>query len=124
PFLYTWNGREFVFVTDAIGASPLGLPAAPGVMVPWNSFEQLKVRGDQLVADGGELRLCLTEELREVTYLDLLALHAIDHPADVEIQPNERFTFPPFPEPHVHTLREVRPVARAVAGSGQDVTEL
>jgi hypothetical protein len=92
-------------------------------MVPFRSTEDLKVRGDQLVADGGELRLCLTEELREVTYLDRLALHAIDHPADVEIQPNERFTFPPFPERHVHTLRDVRPVARALAGDGQDVTE-
>jgi hypothetical protein len=67
--------------------------------------------------------VCLTEELREVTYMDRLALHAIDHPADVEIQPNERFTFPPFPEHHVHTLRDVRPVARALAGDGQDVTD-
>ncbi|HEX5011808.1 MAG TPA: FG-GAP-like repeat-containing protein, partial [Planctomycetota bacterium] len=121
PFLYAWNGHEWVFVTDAIGAAPLGLPAAPGVMVPFRSTEDLKVRGDQLVADGGQLRLCLTEELREVTYMDRLALHAIDHPAGVEIQPNERFTFPPFPERHVHTLRDVRPVARALASNGQDV---
>jgi hypothetical protein len=66
----------------------------------------------------------VTEELREVTYLDALALHAIDHPADVEIQPNERFTFPPFPEEHLHTLRDVRPVARAVASHGGDITAL
>lgn len=124
PFLYAWNGREYEFITDALGASPLGLPAAPGVMVPWDSEEHLLVRGDQLVAQDGELRLVLTEELREVTYLDRLALHAIDHPVGVEIQPNERFTFPPHPPHHVHALRKVAPVARALASSGQDVTAL
>jgi hypothetical protein len=124
PFLYAWNGREYEFITDALGASPLGLPAAPGVMVPWDSEEHLLVRGEQRVPQDGELRVVLTEELREVTYLDRLALHAIDHPAGVEIQPNERFTFPPHPPHHVHTLRDVRPVARAVASNGQDVTEL
>ncbi len=124
PFLYAWNGRNYEFITDALGASPLGLPAAPGLMVPWDSEEHLRLRGEQLVPQDGELRIVLTEELREVTYLDRLALHAIDHPAGVEIQPNERFTFPPHPEQHVHTLRDVHPVARALASNGQDVTEL
>jgi len=124
PFLYAWNGSEYAFITDCIGASPLGLPAAPGVMVPWRSDEQLKIRGEQLVQEDGELRLVLTEELREVTYLDRVALHAIDHPADVEVQTDERFGPPPFAAPHVHALRGVQPVARALAGHGGDITQL
>ncbi len=124
PFLYAWNGTKFAFVTDCLGASPLGLPAAPGVMVPWRSDEQLTLRGLQLVPQDGELRLVLTEELREVTYLDQLALRAVDHPAEVEIQTDERFSLPPYPPPHVHTLRDARPVARALAAHGGDVTAL
>ena len=124
PFLYTWNGETYEFISDVLGATPLGLPMAPGMLVPFDHDEYVKVRGDQLVPRDGRLELVLSEELREVTYLDRLRLHAIDHPASVEIQPNEAFVFPPFPEHHVHTLRDVQPVARAVASDGSDVTEL
>jgi len=127
PFLYTWDGRRFAFVSDVLGTTPLGLPMAPGEFVPFDHDEYVKVRGDQLHPDGGRLRLALTEELREVTYLDRMQLHAIDHPADVEIQPNEGFTFPPFLPPHVHTFRDVVPPVRAVANAGtpreSDVTD-
>ena len=126
PFLYTWNGATFTFISDVLGTTPLGLPMAPGVFVPFDHDEYVKVRGDQLVPRGGRLEVAVTEELREVTYLDRLRLHAIDHPAGVEIQPNEGFAFPPFPPHHVHTFRTIVPPARAVANAGtpdeQDVT--
>ena len=126
PFLYTWNGATFTFISDVLGTTPLGLPMAPGVFVPFDHDEYVKVRGDQLVPRGGRLEVAVTEELREVTYLDRLALHAIDHPAGVEIEPNEGFAFPPFPPHHVHTFTTVVPPARAVANAGtpdeRDVT--
>ncbi|MHC4845954.1 MAG: hypothetical protein ACYTCU_07310, partial [Planctomycetota bacterium] len=115
--------ETFTFVSDVLGATPLGLPMAPGMMVPFDHEEYVKVRGDQLVPRDGELVIALTEELREVTYLDRVRLHAIDHPADVEIEPNEGFVFPPFPPHHVHTFRDVRAPARIVASNGADVTE-
>ena len=34
PFLYTWNGTEYTFVSDVLGITPLGLPMAPGMFVP------------------------------------------------------------------------------------------
>jgi tetratricopeptide (TPR) repeat protein len=109
PFLYTWNGATFEFVTDVLGITPLGLPMAPGVLVPPDHDEYVLVRGEQLRERDGWLELQLTEELREVTYLDHLRLDAVDHPEGSEIYPNERFTFPPFPEPHTHTV--VAPLA-------------
>lgn len=124
PFLYTWNGTTYEFITDVLGTTPLGLPFAPGQHVPFDHDEYVKVRGDQLVPRDGRLDLVLTEELREVTYLDRARLHAIDHPAGTEIQPNERFSFPPFAEHHVHTLTDVVAPVRAVASNGEDVTEL
>ena len=128
PFLYTWNGSTYTFISDVLGTTPLGLPMAPGVFVPFDHDEYVKVRGDQLVARDGRLELAITEELREVTYLDRLRLHAIDHPAEVGIEPNEGFAFPPFPPHHVHTLRRVVAPARVVANAGtageEDVTAL
>src|SRR5262249_30193878 len=76
------------------------------------------VRGSQLAPRDGKLRLQLTEELREVTYLDRVRLDVVDHPAEVEVFPNERFTFPPFPEPHVHTVRDALAPVRATGSDG------
>lgn len=123
PFLYTWNGSTFEFITDVLGTTPLGLPMAPGVHVPFDHEEYVRISGAQLSPRNGRLELVLTEELREVTYLDQVRLHAIDHPAQVEIQPNESFVFPPFPPHHVHTLADVVAPARVLASNGEDVSE-
>ncbi|MEM8711861.1 MAG: FG-GAP-like repeat-containing protein, partial [Planctomycetota bacterium] len=124
PFLYTWNGETFEFISDVIGITPLGLPIVPGMLVPPDHDEYVLVRGDQLVPDeNGDLVLQFTEELREVTYLDRARIDVIDHPADVAIYPNERFCFPPFPEPHVHTVsREARPT-KVTGSDGGDWTD-
>jgi hypothetical protein len=120
PFLYAWNGTTYGFITDVLGGTPLGLPMAPDVLVPPDHDEFVLVRGSQLVPREGSLELQLTEELREVTYLDRARLDVVDHPAGIEIQPNERFTFPPFPEPHVHTARDLLAPRTALASDGRD----
>jgi len=122
PFLYAWNGTTYGFVSDVLGITPLGLSMAPGLLVPPDHDEYVLVRGDQLVAKDGRLELQLTEELREVTYLDRARLDVVDHPAGVEIQPNERFTFPPFPEAHTHSLRAPLAPLRASGSDGRDWT--
>ncbi len=123
PFLYTWNGTEYEFISDVLGITPLGLPMAPGQLVAPDHDEYVLVQGDQLVPKDGFYELQFTEELREVTYLDRMRLDVIDHPASVEIFPEERFSFPPFPKPHTHTMRDAL-VARKVIGSdGKDWTE-
>lgn len=119
PFLYSWNGSEYVFVSDVLGITPLGLPMAPGMLVPPDHDEYVLVRGEQLAPRDGKLELQFTEELREVTYLDRIRIDVVDHPADTEIYPNELFTFPPFPEPHTHSVR--LPLApRAIGSDGRD----
>jgi tetratricopeptide (TPR) repeat protein len=121
PFLYVWDGETFVFVSDVLGITPLGLPMAPGQLVPPDHDEYVLVRGEQLRAqEDGLLELQLTEELREVTYLDQVRLIAIDHPEGSEVFPTERFSFPPFPAPHTHTVRDPAPVLRALDGEGRD----
>lgn len=120
PFLYANDGGKVVFVSDVLGGTPLGLPARPGVFVPFRHEEYVLVRGDQLAPQEGSLELHLTEELREVTYLDAARLIAVDHPAGTSVYPNEKFCFPPFPEPYVHAVAERIPPVRAVGSDGKD----
>lgn len=121
PFLYAWNGETFGFISDVLGATPLGLPIAPGVYVQPDHDEYVLVTGEQLVPDErGELVLQFTEELREVTYLDRAKLIAVDHPATGEVFPNELFCFPPFPEHHLHSVETSHAPVRAVGSDGRD----
>jgi hypothetical protein len=129
PFLYACDGERNVFVSDVLGITPLGLPMAPGEpgkpdeMVPFDHDEFVLVRGDQLKPKDGAYELTVTEELREVTYLDRAQLLVVDHPSGTEIQPNERFTFPPFPEAHTHTIRDPIAPLRATGSDGKDWTK-
>lgn len=122
PFLYTWNGDTFEFVSDVLGITPLGLPMAPGMLVPPDHDEYVLVKGEQLQQRDGEFLLQFTEELREVTYLDHVRLDVVDHPAGTEVQPNERFTFPPFPEAHTHVMGTLHSPQRVTGSDGEDWT--
>ncbi len=122
PFLYVWNGTTYEFVSDVLGITPLGLPMAPGMLVPPDHDEFVLVSGDVLQEKDGFYELQFTEELREVTYLDRIRLDVVDHPRDVEVFPNERFSFPPFPEHHTHTVKDPLLPLSAVGSDGQDWT--
>lgn len=123
PFLYSHDGSRMVFVTDVLGGTPLGLPMAPGMLVPPDHDEYVKVSGEQLREREGRFEIAITEELREVTYLDRVRLDVVDHPAGVRIEPNERFCFPPFPEAHLHTIDAPLAASRALGSDGRDWTE-
>ena len=86
PFLFTWNGERFVFVTDFMWGTPLGLyinaQSRGGFL---QSREWVKVRGDQLVPRDGHYEVRAQANLWETHYFDHLALHVIDHPPDTEM---------------------------------------
>jgi hypothetical protein len=122
PFLYAASPGGTVFVTDVLGGTPLGLPAKPGVLVPFRHDEYVLVRASQLAPIDGFVEIHLTEELREVTYLDGARIVAVDHPAGTEIRPNELFCFPPFPKAHLHTMLDPLAPSRAIGSDGKDWT--
>jgi hypothetical protein len=95
---------------------------APGMLVPPDHDEYVLVKGEQLVPRDGVYEMHLTEELREVTYLDRIRLDVVDHPADTEVFPNERFSFPPFPEAHTHTVKDPLSPSKATDQDGKDWT--
>jgi Tfp pilus assembly protein PilF len=98
PMIWTWNGREFQFITDVLGVAPLGARDGDGSYFPVDHQEYVQIPGTALqpIHDGYEVRV--TEELSEVSYLDQIQLYAVDHPAGTEIFTNEKFKGPPYPE--------------------------
>ena len=100
---YTWDGKRFRFVTDAMWRSALGMPL--GLMGGSNtsafapagaSQEYLRIPGDALAPRDGRYILQLTEELWETAYADEVKLLAVDHPDSVDVFVDERFV-PPGP---------------------------
>jgi hypothetical protein len=62
------------------------------------------------------------EPLEEAVYLDQVRLMAIDHPADVDVYPNEYFASnPPYPPFKVVVSRDARPPAGAWDEHGHNV---
>ena len=122
PILFTWNGEEFIFVTDFLGGGEMGYWHGPGIYNTPDPVEYVRIRGDQLRPRDGRLELRVTNELEEVLFVDQLELLALAHPRDVEVHPNEGM--PATPKPYrLHAVRDVRPPVRAVDDAGDDVTD-
>jgi hypothetical protein len=90
--------------------------------VPPDHDEYVLVKGEQMKPHDGVLEMQITEELREVTYLDHAKVLVLDHPSGTEVFPNELFTFPPFPEAHVHTVKNALSPTHAIGSDGKDWT--
>jgi hypothetical protein len=80
PFLYTYDSERFRFLTDVVGIAPLDEWRAPGSAPHLDPQEYVRIPREALAADGGRLRLVITEELRETTYLDAVRLIELFHP--------------------------------------------
>lgn len=98
PMIWTWNGREFQFITDVLGVAPLGASDGDGSYFPVDHDEYVQIPGAALSQKDGRYEVRVTEELSEVSYLDQIQLFAVDHPAGTEIFTNEKFKGPPYPE--------------------------
>ena len=125
PYLYAWDGREFRFVTDILGAAPLGLPQDEKSYVPADPEEFLALGGEtQFPKRNGAYEIRITDELREVLYLDEAHLVAVDHPnGTVSIPTSKMHASGPFPAHEIWTLRPIGTPKAAVRSDGLDVTE-
>ncbi len=124
PFLYAWDGEHYRFITDLLGNAPLGLSARRGIVLPANPQEIVGVgREDLFGRREGMLDFVVTEEFREVLFLDQARLLAVDHAADVEVHPTDKLAPPPHSAPEVWALRSPRVLKRAVGDDGIDRTQ-
>ena len=98
PMIFTWDGSGFQFITDVLGVAPLGASSGNGQYFPVDHEEHIRIPGSALKPVNGALQIRVTEELREVSYLDRIQLVAVDHVAAEQIYTNDKFKAPPFPE--------------------------
>jgi tetratricopeptide (TPR) repeat protein len=122
PVLFAWDGHKYKLVTDVIGAAVVGHWFTPTRRNIPNPGEWIKVDGDQLKGIDGKLSLRFIEPMEEVNYIDQLRLVAVDHPSDVEVNPDERFLDdPPFASGRVIASRGTRLPVGAWDGEDRDV---
>jgi Tfp pilus assembly protein PilF len=124
PYLYAWDGKQFRFVTDILGAAPLGLPLAAGRYIDADPEEIVWIGNEQsFPARDGKLQLQITEELREVLYLDEAKLMVVDHEPGTEVHSTDKLLpGKPFPKGELMTLQAEHRLRRAETLDRQDVT--
>ena len=122
PVLFVWNGHKYKFVTDVIGAAVVGhwfTPARRNIPRP---SEWVKIDGADAAPVNGKLSVRFMEPMEEVNYIDQLRLVAVDHPDDVEVNPDERFLDdPPFASGRVVASAGYRLPVGAWDGDGREV---
>jgi len=106
PYLYVWNGTDYIFDNDII---PFKKPHIP------EGTDYYRIP-KPLQPDGDFYKVRIAEELRENSYLDLVRLMAIDHPADVDVYPDI--------EGNLFTIKNPMPPVSCVDDCGNDCLEL
>jgi Flp pilus assembly protein TadD len=125
PIAFVWNGTRYEFLADMIGPGIVGHWIGPGQRNVPDPDEYLKVNGSQVAVHDGRIRFKMLEPMEELDYLDQVRLLAVDHPANVEVYPNEYFASnPPFPEFKVIAGDSAHPPAGAWDDGGRDVLPL
>jgi len=125
PVLFVWDGQKYKFVTDVIGAGVVGHWFTPRRRNIPNPSEWVKVDGDDVTPVNGKVSVRFMEPMEEVNYIDQLRLIAVDHPANVEVNPDERFLDdPPFASGRVVASAGAHLPAGAWDGQGRDVLDL
>jgi tetratricopeptide (TPR) repeat protein len=128
PTLFAWDGHEYQLVGDMLGAGVVGhwIATSNGNIernVP-RPTEAIKIDRNALHEKDGKLSFRFMEPLEESVYLDQVKLLAVDHPAVVDVYPNEYFASnPPYPPFKVVTSdnHDAHPPAGAWDEHGHDV---
>jgi len=126
PVLFAWDGQQYEFVSDVIGAAVVGHWVSPTATNQADPDEWIKVNGSQLKPRNGYLSLRFGEPMEEINYVDQVRLVAVDHPEATEVYPDERFlSEPPFASGKtVVASAETHRLAGAWDDKGHDVLTL
>jgi Tfp pilus assembly protein PilF len=126
PTLFAWDGERYRLVGDMLGAGVIGhWMAAHGDQIERNvprPTEAIKVDPNALREKDARLSFRFMEPLEESVYLDSVELLAVDHPADLDVYPNEYFaSAPPYPPFKVVSSHDAQPPAEAWDEHGHNV---
>ena len=124
PFLFTWNGSRFEFVTDFMGGGEMGSWIGPGERSVPDPEEYVRIPRGLLIPREGRLEARVTNELEEALFVDRLQLIAVAHPSGVDVYPSTGLRSAAERRPfEVYTVRAPRPPVRATDDRGRDVLD-
>lgn len=121
PYLYTWDGEKFSFITDFLGGGEMANWAGKGVFNYPDSDEYVRIAPDKLKAKNGFYEIRVTNELEEVMYLDKVKLIAVEHDADTDIYPNEGLGKSETPKEKIISARNSATPISAANSKGEDI---
>jgi tetratricopeptide (TPR) repeat protein len=121
PYLYTWNGKEFEFITDFLGGGEMANWESKGNYHYPDSDEYVRIPPGALQAKNGFYEIRVTNELEEVMYLDKVKLVAVEHNAGAEIYPNEGLGKSENSKEIFYTAKNAHAPLAAVNSAGKDV---
>jgi tetratricopeptide (TPR) repeat protein len=122
PTLFAWDGSHYQLIGDMLGAGVVGHWVGPNQRDIPRPTEYIKVPRNAIREKDGKLSFRFMEPLEEAVYLDQVKLLAVDHPATLDVFPNEYFASnPPYPAFKVVYSRDARPPAGAWDEHGHDV---
>jgi hypothetical protein len=123
PSLYveTENGMEYA--TDLLGTSALGLLTGPDSYYLPDPKEILKIEGVTPAVRDGKIQLVMAQELCEIVYLDSVAVRVVDHPADVTLVSDLRFSPGLPPTDRVLPIRNLTHPVSARTPAGRNAAE-
>ena len=125
PTLFAWNGEQYEFITDVIGAGVVGHWISPTSKNTPDPEEWVKIDGPKLRAKDGYLSVRFGEPMEEVNYIDQLRMVAVDHSESIDVYPDERFLDdPPFASGKTLATSAPHPPAGAWDNQGRDVLQL
>jgi len=122
PTLFVWNGERYELVGDMLGAGVVGHWVGSGQRDVPRPVEYIKIDRNAIREKEGKLSFRFMEPLEEAVYLDQVRVLSVDHPAELEVYPNEYFaSTPPYPPFKVVVSRDARPPAGAWDEHGHNV---
>ena len=122
PTLFVWDGHHYQLVGDMLGAGVVGHWVGPNQRNIARPQEYIKLDRHSVVEKDGKLSFRFMEPLEEAVYLDQVKLLAVDHPANIDVYPNEYFASnPPYPEFKVIASQNAKPPVAARDEHGHDV---
>jgi len=121
PSVFTWNGSNYHYVTDAFISGPIGVPVSRGMYFPVDDDEYLRFTSTELKPTDSLLKIKMTEELKETVYLDKAELYQVEHPVGVKVFPNEVLAPRPDPVFQMIAVSNYVPPVSATDMNGKDV---
>jgi tetratricopeptide (TPR) repeat protein len=122
PTLFVWDGSRYELVGDMLGAGVVGHWVGPNQRDIPRPTEYIKIGRNSIRERDGKLSFRFMEPLEEAVYLDQVKLLAVDHPAAIDVFPNEYFaSSPPYPPFKVVYSHDAHPPAGAWDEHGHNV---